>query len=287
MTSRWRKRGVRVHAFAVVACALVLVGGAQNATAQGDSSFDSVRVSKPLFTWRDGALAAGFVGLTGAMFHYDRSIALRLQHSSAQQNGFLKSASKDFEFAGTTGAIVASAGAYAVGRLGGWDNASDLGLHEIEAIGVSGVVTTVLKDVVGRARPYVSADTNPHDFRSGRSLIGGGDDYVSFPSGHATVAFAAAAVATSESQRWWPQGVWVVAPVMYGGATLVGLSRMYNNAHWASDIVAGAAIGTFAGLKVVRFNHGDRETLVDRWLLGMNVLPAPGGGVGVGWSFAP
>lgn len=287
MTSRRGKRGTRVGAFAVLGCALVLLGSAQNATAQSDSGFDSVRVSKPLFTWRDGALAAGFVGLTGAMSHYDRSIAVRLQHSSAQQNGFLKRASKDFEFAGTTGAIVASVGTYAVGRLGGWGNASDLGLHEIEAIGVSGVVTTVLKDVVERARPYVSADTNPHQFRSGSPFGNHGDDYVSFPSGHATVAFAAAAVATSESQRWWPRGVWVVAPVMYGGATAVGLSRMYNNAHWASDIVAGAAIGTLAGLKVVRYNHSGRETLVDRWLLGMSVLPAPGGGVGVGWSFAP
>ena len=42
---------------------------------------------------------------------------------------------------------------------------------------------------------------------------------------------------------------------MYGGATLVGLSRMYNNAHWASDVTLGAAIGTFSGIKVVRFNH--------------------------------
>jgi membrane-associated phospholipid phosphatase len=37
-------------------------------------------------------------------------------------------------------------------------------------------------------------------------------------------------------QRWVP-------PVAYGLATLVGLSRIYDNAHWASDVMAGAAIG--------------------------------------------
>jgi membrane-associated phospholipid phosphatase len=64
---------------------------------------------------------------------------------------------------------------------------------------------------------------------------------------------------------------------MYGGATLVGLSRMYNNAHWASDVVLGAAIGTFSGIKVVRYSHGHSNNLVDRTLLGLRVVPTPDG----------
>ena len=55
---------------------------------------------------------------------------------------------------------------------------------------------------------------------------------------------------------------------MYGGATLVGLSRMYNNAHWASDVALGAAIGTFAGLKTVRYSHAHPDNPVDRLVLG-------------------
>ena len=99
-------------------------------------------------------------------------------------------------------------------------------------------------------------------------------------------AFAAASVVTSESQRWWPKGVWFVAPVMYGGATLVGLSRMYNNAHRASDVVLGAGIGTFSGIKVVRYNHGHTNNFIDRWLLGANVTPLPDGRMAVGLSSA-
>jgi membrane-associated phospholipid phosphatase len=54
---------------------------------------------------------------------------------------------------------------------------------------------------------------------------------------------------------------------LYGGATLVGVSRMYNNAHWGSDVVIGAAIGTFGGIKVVKYHHTRPGNRLDRWLL--------------------
>ena len=62
---------------------------------------------------------------------------------------------------------------------------------------------------------------------------------------------------------------------MYGGATLVGMSRMYHNKHWASDVLVGAAIGTFAGQKVVRFTHNRKGNVIDRWLLGAEVVATP------------
>ena len=80
----------------------------------------------------------------------------------------------------------------------------------------------------------------------------GASDYQSFPSGHTTTAFAAAAAVTSETRRMWPRSLWVVAPVMYGGATLVGLSRMAHHHHWAGDVFLGAALGPFSGPTVVR-----------------------------------
>src|SRR5207249_897522 len=104
------------------------------------------------------------------------------------------------------------------------------------------------------------------------------------PSGHTTAAFAAAAAVTSESRRWWPNGTWLVAPAMYGGATLVGLSRMYNNAHWASDVALGAGIGTFAGLKVVRYSHAHPDNLIDRVILSTRLAPAATGGLTVHWT---
>jgi membrane-associated phospholipid phosphatase len=102
-------------------------------------------------------------------------------------------------------------------------------------------------------------------------------DYMSFPSGHTTTAFAAAAAITSEARRMSPKSLPYVATLTYGGATLVGLSRMYHNNHWASDIALGAAVGTFSGLKVVRYSHAHQDNLVDRFVLGVTFVPLPDG----------
>jgi hypothetical protein len=71
--------------------------------------------------------------------------------------------------------------------------------------------------------------------------------------------------------------VWFVAPLMYGGAAVVGWSRMFDNQHWASDVITGAAIGTFAGLKVVHWHHQNAGNAVDRIFLGPSVSRTPEG----------
>jgi membrane-associated phospholipid phosphatase len=100
-------------------------------------------------------------------------------------------------------------------------------------------------------------------------------------------AFAAAAAVTAETSHNAPSTTWIVAPIKYGGATLVGVSRMYNNRHWASDVIIGAAIGTFAGLKVVRFNGTHTGNRVDRFFLTGSLVPEPGGGRALHFSLLP
>ncbi len=116
----------------------------------------------------------------------------------------------------------------------------------------------------------------PTDFDPGRGFKTG--DFSSFPSGHTTTAFAAAAAVTNETTRWWPRSTWIVGPLMYGGATAVGLSRMYHNRHWASDVVVGAMIGTFSGRKVVQYAHGHPGNKLDRLMLRAAVVPDGQGG---------
>src|SRR4051794_14091803 len=156
---------------------------------------DSIHAAKTLFTWRDAALAGAFAALTVAMFPADRSIAQHLQDSSTQASHFLKNASKGIQYMASPGSLVIGVSMYGIGRAGNWRDVADLGLHGTEAVVLSGVITGVIKDAAGRARPYVSADTSAHDFGFARGLHKGGG-YQSFPSGHATAAFAAASVVT-------------------------------------------------------------------------------------------
>jgi membrane-associated phospholipid phosphatase len=115
---------------------------------------------------------------------------------------------------------------------------------------LSGTLTYVLKEAVGRSRP--SAHQGAYHFTpfSGSA---------SFPSGHATQAFAIASVIAAR----YGDKVWIDT-LAYGTASLVATARIYHNAHFASDVLAGALIGHAIGRLVVRHRdqmHGSKVTL--------------------------
>lgn len=82
------------------------------------------------------------------------------------------------------------------------------------------LITQVGKYSIGRLRP----DDSSHN---------------SFPSGHTGTAFACAAILDAEYGQDYP---WL-AGIGYGIATLTGMSRIANNRHWGTDVLAGASVG--------------------------------------------
>lgn len=255
----------------VVALALpILMAQSGSACAQ---STDSTRQSKePLFTSRDAIVAAGFAGIAAAAIPLDRSFADYLQ-GAPQTNRFFKKVAVTVEAIAEPGAFFIGGALYAAGRLSDNERMADLGLHGTEAIVIGLAITNVIKFAAGRARPFVD-NNKPHDFEFGRGLKS--HDYRSFPSGHSLIGFAAAAVVTDEARRWRPESVWYVGPAMYGGAMLVAASRMYDNRHWASDVIVGAAIGIVSGRKIVRYHHTHPDNRIDRWLLGVSIVNGAG-----------
>ena len=246
---------------------------------------DTTHISRePLFTSRDAWVAAGFIAGTVALYPADRYFARKLQTPGNQENTFLRNTAADFRFMGTPGSLYIGVGMYAVGRVARIDRMADLGLHGTEALFIAQGTVNLIKGIAGRARPRVEI-TDERNFVLGRGFKHGNDDYRSFPSGHSAMGFAAAAAVTSETSKWWPNSTWYVAPIMYGGATMIAASRMYNNAHWASDVVMGAAIGTFAGLKTVKYHHSHPGNRIDKWLLHPHVEKKPDGTVAVGLAF--
>lgn len=237
-------------------------------------------------------MAALFAAGTAVITPADRYFAERLQNPATQANRFFRRTATVVTNVVSPGSFVVGGLLYGVGRAAGNERMADLGLHGTEAIVAGLGATGVIKVLAGRARPYVDGDStrdgfdfNPHSFGFGRGLRR--EAYRSFPSGHTVTAFAAAAAVTKETSRWWPNSAWYVGPVLYGGATLAGLSRMYDNKHWGSDVIVGAAIGVFSGWKVVQYHHSHPGNRIDRWLLAGSVRGNGRGGAAVRMVILP
>ncbi len=119
----------------------------------------------------------------------------------------------------------------------------------------AGAIETALKYLTSRQRPLyydpITAQNSPtwhgpfyHFFRPDNF------SYTSFPSGHTTVAFAAATVFAMEYKN-----TTYIPIIAYSAASLIGLSRIIQNAHWSSDVLVGAALGYFCGRVVVNNYH--------------------------------
>jgi membrane-associated phospholipid phosphatase len=108
------------------------------------------------------------------------------------------------------------------------------------AVAVSNLVTEVLKFCIGRGRPFVGGEANAFHF----SHFAGNPAYYSFPSGHATTAFALALAVSAV----WPQAR--VAMAIY--ALIIAMSRLVLLAHHPSDVVAGGMVG-IVGTVFVRY----------------------------------
>jgi membrane-associated phospholipid phosphatase len=220
---------------------------------------------------RDAVVGGSFAAGTIVAHTLDRRLAERLQRPAVQANRSLGRTATIFRLAAEPGTIVVLPALWGAGRLFDRPTLADVGLHGSEAIVVAVVGVNVVKVLVGRARPDVNVH-DPADIGFGRGLTRG-DEYRSFPSGHTATAFAVASALTSEIMRRSPDARWAGGVPLYAAATMVGWSRMYDNRHWASDAVAGAGLGTVAGLAVVRFHHTRTDDRVDRWFLGASLRP--------------
>lgn len=141
-------------------------------------------------------------------------------------------------------AVLGAAGTY------GWIADDERGVNVLvdglEASVIASVILSpILKYTVGRSRPnQAGQDSDAFEPFSGE---------LSFPSGHATQAFTVAAVVafSFDDQP-------VVGGLAFALASGVGLSRINDNAHYASDVVAGAILGTWVGYEVVHYNRRRR-----------------------------
>ncbi|WP_345238565.1 phosphatase PAP2 family protein [Hymenobacter saemangeumensis] len=111
-------------------------------------------------------------------------------------------------------------GAVALAGVESRDDRLNVGLIVLKSELIMLATTFAVKNLVGEERPDKS-------------------DNLSFPSGHTAQAFLAASIVHTEfrdKSQWYGIGAYTIA-------TSVGLLRMINNAHWQSDVIAGAGFG--------------------------------------------
>jgi len=109
------------------------------------------------------------------------------------------------------------------------------------AVGVAGLSVSLVKNMIGRARPGVGGSVNPFLFEPFHWTPA----FASFPSGHGTTAFAVLAAFGTLFPRAR------TALIIY--AVLIAISRVVLRAHYVSDVMVSAAFGMVAVILVRRW----------------------------------
>lgn len=188
------------------------------------------------FHWSGAQIrtSVGAGALVGGIMVFDETLARSAQnHASSATNQMSKIVTPFGSWAAyaASGALVLSGLVFHDARV------TSMGREAIESCLIAGAMTATLKPVFGRQRPYESGNETVFQPFSGHN---------SFPSGHATVAFAFASVVSARSSGW------VIPTVSYTLASLVAYSRVNDRQHFPSDVVAGGLIGATVGHFIVR-----------------------------------
>ena len=193
--------------------------------------------------WLKATLIAG---VTAGLYAYDQEITDWMQDNRSGASNKLSDIAESF---GNKKVILPSLGAvYLYGHASQNTKLRRVSLLGLESFSLAGLFSQAIKFISHRHRPITGDGKNAWDGpRFSTSNL-------SFPSGHATSAFAIATVIATE----YKENPYL--PVLaYGISTLTALSRLHDNAHWASDVFLGSAIGYFTA-KTILALHRDNKT---------------------------
>jgi len=130
------------------------------------------------------------------------------------------------------------------------DAALQLALIDVEAMAITTLLTTAMQRSTGRARPFVRTcgSSSPEADCSASANTRN----TAFFSGHTSIAFTAASTLCVQHSRLSLYGSAdaAVCPVALGGAPTTSILRVVADRHWASDVIAGALVGSAVGALV-------------------------------------
>ncbi|MGE5313820.1 MAG: phosphatase PAP2 family protein [Acidobacteriota bacterium] len=202
--------------------------------------------------------AAAGIGITAGLIALDEPIDRKIRHAG-EDHSMIGTTSRYVTELGGTGGIAAVAAYAGYSLIAGDKEAQCTSLLLAEALITSGLWVRMGKLAFGRERPSAAYEYSHLPGGRWHGLSGSLrkkssepiSKYDAFPSGHTATAFAIATVFAKRS------GESSYVPVIsYTLAAIVGISRMIEHTHWASDVFAGACLGYLcAGQAVAQYEQ--------------------------------
>lgn len=223
---------------------------------------------KTFFKPRDAAVAAVFLAGSAGLSVFDARIAHFFHDTSLAHVREGQRLDDAFTHINETTLTVGGLAVYAIAKLAKAQTVADVAFHVAESVAAASLTAQVIRGPLGRTRPLDAEHPydDQYEFHFGQGFRH--FQQRAFPSIHSSSGFAAASALVAEVKRRDPGAVWFVAVPAYTLALTPGLARMYLGQHWASDIFAGAFLGTFYGWRVVNYSHAHPTTRIDRIFLG-------------------
>lgn len=180
-----------------------------------------------------GAVLGGFAALTFIDTYVDKTARKHEPHIPE----FLKKFGDGF--GGHVNAFAFSGGIYATGLFTKNKKIRKTGALMFTSVVAAGSLQTIVKLIVGRARPRVGSHNDLYPFSLNKQ-------HHAFPSGHSVVSMVFAhSIAKQIDNKWVKAG-------LYTAATIVPVSRVWAESHWVSDVVLGSTLG------IITVNYLDR-----------------------------
>ncbi|MDH5631616.1 MAG: phosphatase PAP2 family protein [Gammaproteobacteria bacterium] len=197
-------------------------------------------------------LFTGVAGLAAIAQHNDEAVRYRFDTRQSDRGDRAAHLGNSWgEVIGLSGASIL--GVYSVGWITGNKDLVQTGNNAVESLILACTTTSLLKRVFDRKRPNQTESADDF-FQGGRS----------FPSGHVTAAF----VLSTTFAEAGGNPSWYRRLFFYSLAATTAYARMYDQKHWLSDTIIGAAIGTSTAIYV-----NNRNPLSTDGRPGLSVTP--------------
>jgi PAP2 superfamily len=196
------------------------------------------------FTGKDWIYTGLTAGAIAGIMTLDEDVKNDVSVNNGNSQNAFWSVGKNYGSAAVSGTV--SILVYSAGLFTHQNEIRITGRMLLQSLVYSGIITTIIKSVTGRSRPYIT--NNQYQF----NWFETNNDELSFPSGHATTAFSMSTVLAERINTWWAR------IILYPLAAVTAYSRVRDDQHWLSDVVAGSLIGFGTGFFVVH-KENERE----------------------------